>query len=42
MSYQNFRISKNIRNKHETQIKARKARNHSYDLVASETSLKKY
>ena len=37
-----LRISKNMKSKHETQIKARKARNHSYDVVASKTSFKKY
>ena len=43
MSYQNLKnFKKKIKNKHETQIKARKVRNHSNDVVASKTSFKKY
>ena len=31
-----------MNNKHETQTEARKARNHSYHIVVSKTSFKKY
>ena len=42
LKFQQHKNRKNINNIHETQIKARKARNHSYDVVSSKTSFKKY
>ena len=43
MSYQNFKhFKKYKKKKHRTQVKARKARNHSYDVAVSKTSFKKY
>ena len=42
LKFQQHKNRKNINNIQETQIKARKARNRSYDVVASRTSFKKY
>ena len=42
MSHQNFKNFKKKSKINKTQIKARKARNHNYDVVASKTSFKKY